>query len=72
MKLEFKISNKSFKEIIYQVLQTLIYLIRIFVMFPIIVLCWMYVPIMYVVGISKPFEKCIRLFEGITLNADED
>ena len=41
-------------------------------MFPIIVLCWMYVPIMYVVGISKPFEKCIRLFEGITLNADED
>jgi len=71
MKIDFKINDKPFKETtIYNVLYIMLCLVRLLVMMPLIILCYVYVVIMFLLGTKKPFDKCVRLFEGMVFNID--
>ena len=49
-------------------LYTLLCVVRLFVFMPLILICLCFVPIMYLLGISDPLNKWVRLNEGIVFD----
>ena len=58
-KKETKLSNS---------LYTLLHVVRLLVFMPLILICLCFVPIMYLLGISDPLNKWVRLNEGIVFD----
>jgi hypothetical protein len=52
-------------------LYTLLCVVRLFVFMPLILICLCFVPIMYLLGISDPLKKWVRLNEGIVFDVGD-
>jgi hypothetical protein len=52
-------------------LYTLLCVVRLFVFMPLILICLCFVPIMYLLGISDPLNKWVRLNEGIVFDVGD-
>ena len=69
MKIDFRINEKPFKETLtYNGLYTLLCLVRIILIMPLIFLCIIYCPIVWLFGINKPIDKCVELWEKFGFN----
>ena len=73
MKIDFKINDKPFNETkIYNVLYTLLCVVRLFVCLPLIVFIGViYLPIMTLLGVRLAGDSSIKLFEKFVFNHSE-
>ena len=72
MKIDFKINDKPFnKTIVYNVLNTLLCVVRLLVCVPLILFIGVvYLPIMTVLGVKLAGDSSIKLFEKFVFNHD--
>ena len=52
-------------------LYTALCVVRLFAFMPLILICFGFVPVMYLLGISDPIGKWVKLNEGIVFNVND-
>ena len=73
MKIDLKINEKPFKETkAYDVLYTLLCVVRLFVFMPCISLIMCFIPLIYLFGIKDPIGVWVRFNESVVFNHKND
>ena len=73
MKIDLKINEKPFNETkAYDVLYTLLCVVRLFTFLPCAALIMCAIPFMYLLGIKDPFGVWVRFNESVVFNHKDD
>lgn len=52
-------------------LYTVLCVVRLFAFLPLIFICLCFVPIMYLLGVSNPLDKWVKLNEGVVFDVKD-
>ncbi len=73
MKIDFKINDKPFYETrLYNVLYTLLCVVRLLLFLPCITLIMCFIPLMYLLGVKDAFDVWVRFNESVVFNHKDD